>query len=135
MRVRGFKARFKCSRCGRYHDRFRDRAKTSHASYCHRCHAHNARQNRKKYVQLTDEQKKRANCRTYTRTLVHRGKLIKQPCETCDEVKVEAHHEDYNDPHTVVWLCRTCHLSLHAARNAAQKSSNVCRGTIGKDDA
>lgn len=44
---------------------------------------------------------------------VKTGKLIKQPCEKCGELKAEAHHDDYNKPLEVNWLCRICHRRFH----------------------
>ena len=49
------------------------------------------------------------------------GRLTKQPCSKCGSVKgVEAHHEDYNQPLTVTWLCGPCHQSLHVANRATK---------------
>lgn len=46
---------------------------------------------------------------------VRKGILTKQPCEysTCNEVKVHAHHYDYNLPLEVMWLCAPHHAELH----------------------
>ena len=45
---------------------------------------------------------------------VKMGTLIKQPCEKCGSPSdIQAHHEDYNKPLDVVWLCRDCHFKLH----------------------
>ena len=46
--------------------------------------------------------------------MVHRairsGKLIRQPCEVCGSTDdVEAHHDDYNKPLDVHWLCTEHH--------------------------
>jgi len=35
--------------------------------------------------------------------------LSKKPCEICGERKVEAHHEDYDKPLKVRWLCKKHH--------------------------
>ncbi len=47
---------------------------------------------------------------------VHRGKLQKQPCEVCGVDAVEAHHEDYERPLDVRWLCLTHHRELHTRK-------------------
>lgn len=48
-----------------------------------------------------------------TGNAIRDGKLIKQPCEKCGEMKVEAHHPDYSKPLEVHWLCRKCHAEHH----------------------
>ena len=42
------------------------------------------------------------------------GKLIRQPCEVCGELKVHAHHNDYSKPLEVNWLCSEHHARWHA---------------------
>ncbi len=44
------------------------------------------------------------------------GKLERPDiCESCDtEIFVEAHHEDYNKPLEVIWMCIKCHKEYHA---------------------
>lgn len=46
------------------------------------------------------------------RYYVKKGVIKKLPCE-CGEKKVQAHHNDYNKPLEVVWLCITCHTKHH----------------------
>lgn len=41
------------------------------------------------------------------------GKITRGNCCVCGVRKVEAHHEDYNLPLEVQWLCRTHHALLH----------------------
>ncbi len=43
-----------------------------------------------------------------------RGDIIKQPCETCGDIKVDGHHENYNEPLEIIWLCRKHHQERHA---------------------
>jgi len=42
------------------------------------------------------------------------NKLNPQPCEICGVTKnIEKHHEDYNKPLEVRWLCIRHHLDIH----------------------
>ena len=42
------------------------------------------------------------------------GALVKGACEVCGETVVDAHHDDYDRPLAVRWLCRRHHTRLHA---------------------
>ena len=64
---------------------------------------------------MTLIQKFKDGCRSYAGVYKRRGKIIKSPCK-CGNPNSEMHHTDYNQPLRVEWLCRTCHLSLHAKR-------------------
>ncbi len=81
--------------------------------YCNSCHAAYQRKNRKKHSELTDEQRKHANARSYLNTYIRRGKIIRGKCVICCKKKVEAHHEDYDNPLEVIWYCRKHHLEIH----------------------
>jgi len=63
---------------------------------------------------MTDEQRRRDNARSYAGVYKRRGKLTPQPCATCGDSAAEMHHEDYDRPLSVVWLCRMCHVEHHA---------------------
>lgn len=81
--------------------------------YCKVCHAENMRLNRPKHSQLSELQKKKANCRSYLNVYIKRGKIIKLPCEVCNNINSEAHHNDYDKPLEVKWLCRKHHIEYH----------------------
>lgn len=84
------------------------------ARYCLSCHNDYMKTNRKKHSELTEEQKLKANCRSYLNVYLKRGKIIKGNCIKCNSTeKVEAHHHDYTKPLDVIWLCRICHLNEH----------------------
>ena len=39
--------------------------------------------------------------------------LEQQPCETCEALPTEAHHDDYAKPLEVHWLCSKHHYETH----------------------
>lgn len=41
------------------------------------------------------------------------SKIEKKPCDVCGAEDAEAHHDDYNKPLEVRWLCRACHAEWH----------------------
>lgn len=41
------------------------------------------------------------------------GKLKRKACEVCGEKDAQAHHDDYNYPFKVRWLCVSCHNEWH----------------------
>lgn len=45
---------------------------------------------------------------------IEMGRMIRQPCEVCGEIKVHAHHDDYDKPLEVRWLCPFHHREHHA---------------------
>lgn len=52
---------------------------------------------------------------------VRNGTLIKQPCEVCGaEHRIHAHHDDYDQPLHVNWLCHVHHMERHAMLKARQ---------------
>jgi hypothetical protein len=55
--------------------------------------------------------------RTYSHNMVARairnGSLFRLPCVRCGEAKSVAHHEDYDKPLEVIWLCQPCHKQRH----------------------
>ncbi|MCJ8140995.1 hypothetical protein [Falsirhodobacter halotolerans] len=47
------------------------------------------------------------------RRAVSDGTLQKRTCEVCGAAKVDAHHDRYDAPLEVRWLCRRHHVKLH----------------------
>lgn len=51
---------------------------------------------------------------------IRSGKLVKvDTCECGSTFAVEAHHDDYNKPLEVRWLCAVCHKRWHAEHGEA----------------
>jgi hypothetical protein len=44
---------------------------------------------------------------------VRNGSLVRLPCIRCGKEKSVAHHEDYDKPLDVMWLCQPCHKQRH----------------------
>ena len=65
---------------------------------------------------------------------VRTGVLVRQPCEECGtepfwwngEVRVYAHHDDYDRPLDVRWLCGYCHKKFHFANGDYPYNGRKC---------
>ena len=95
-----------CSNCGR------EKEETYlNESYCRNCKMFKKKLHR---PYRTDEQKFKDAVRRLTMRKVSQGVLIRLPCEVCSTViDVQAHHDDYNKPLDVRWLCRKHHREHH----------------------
>jgi ribosomal protein S27AE len=63
-----------------------------------------------------DNNKNKTKAHRLLNRAIHNGAIKRKPCENCGEVKVEAHHDDYNKPLEVKWLCHQHHNELHYSR-------------------
>lgn len=52
------------------------------------------------------------------RSGIRRGLVTPLPCEQCGDPKAEAHHDQYDRPLAVRWLCRKHHKQVHAKGRA-----------------
>ncbi len=66
---------------------------------------------RRVYQRALANGKERA--RQAARRAVRRGILQRQPCEVCGRADSQAHHDDYDQPLVVRWLCSVCHGIEH----------------------
>lgn len=64
-----------------------------------------------------NENKKRMTAHNAVARAIKNGKLIRKPCCRCGNEKSVAHHEDYNKPLKVMWLCQPCHKQRHKEIN------------------
>ena len=130
QRIRGLKPFVRenrpetCADCGKIKER-------KLRFYCASCENKRARASyKRKYLtpekvllrkNIAIEKKKIAvwkkEVRRYTRVLIKMGKLIPQPCEDCGKVNVVPHHNDYDNPSDVKWLCKQCHHDEHKCIN------------------
>ena len=79
--------------------RINDKSKANHP---HECYAHNQINN-----------------------AIKLGKLIRKPCEVCGTEPTDAHHDDYNKPLEVRWLCKRCHVEWHKDNEPIRKEA-IC---------
>lgn len=79
---------------------------------------------RSREYRSTEEGKYKDNVRSLVAHAVRSGVIIRpNNCSACNkEVFVEAHHEDYEKPLEVIWLCKKCHEIKHHL-NEEHKSS------------
>lgn len=70
----------------------------------------------KKHRELYPE---KVRARNTVNTAVYRGKIIKPNlCAKCNKnKKLEGHHNDYNKPLEVIWVCKECHDAIHYLDN------------------
>ena len=69
---------------------------------------------------------KKYTAQTAVNNALRDGRLTKiENCVECDsDFAVEAHHDDYDFPLTVRWLCAVCHKRWHAEHGEALNGGN-----------
>ena len=57
----------------------------------------------------------RVRARKILRDAVRDGKITPpERCQSCNKIKaLQGHHEDYEKPYDVKWLCKKCHDQIH----------------------
>jgi len=59
------------------------------------------------------EDKRRQKAHYAVSQAIRNGRIQREPCIRCGEVKSLAHHEDYDKPLDIMWLCQPCHKQRH----------------------
>ena len=62
------------------------------------------------------EDSRRMKCHSAVARALRKGLIEPAPCAVCGSEKSVAHHEDYDKPLDVIWLCQAHHKQLHAKR-------------------
>ena len=60
-----------------------------------------------------EEDIRRTKAHSAVAKAIRDGNLVRQPCIRCAEEKSHAHHENYDKPLDVMWLCAICHKQRH----------------------
>ena len=63
------------------------------------------------------EYRKKHLARTQVKVAIERGNMTRESCEVCGFWPAEAHHDDYDRPLDVRWLCPPHHREHHAAEH------------------
>lgn len=104
-----------------------------HVNKCKDCNKKDVRENRKdkvEYYRAYDRERgsrqdtsylkdyrskypKKYAAHTLVNNHVRDGKLIPQACEVCGDIQSVAHHDDYDKPLEVRWLCQGHHVQWH----------------------
>jgi len=81
--------------------------------------------NNKRIKEWGKQNRNKRNANQKLARAVLRGIVIrKYSCEKCEsDLIVEAHHEDYNKPLEVIWLCSKCHHKRHTQIREQQRSN------------
>ena len=58
----------------------------------------------------------RNRTRKKSNDLVKQGRITRDTCVVCGEKEVLIHHEDYDNPFGVIWLCDLHHKEYHEGR-------------------
>ena len=80
--------------------------------YCSKCYKENST---KLTIKFRSDEKnlKMIRCRNAVHKMVKEGKLVPEKCAVCGKLPTQAHHDDYNKPLNVIWLCRKHHGEIH----------------------
>lgn len=62
------------------------------------------------------------NIRSQVTMARNKGEIVPKPCEVCGKEKTVGHHDDYNKPLEVRWLCYKHHAAEHARLKREGKS-------------
>ncbi|QHJ81023.1 MAG: hypothetical protein [Caudoviricetes sp.] len=62
---------------------------------------------------------KKRHAHNLVRNALRRGELTRGPCEVCGVEKVVGHHDDYDRPLDVRWLCEKHHKAWHLVHGEA----------------
>lgn len=65
-----------------------------------------------KYYKKTSDIYKKHLARNRVAKAISGGRIKKLPCEKCGD-KAQAHHDNYDEPLNVRWLCRFHHMQFH----------------------
>jgi hypothetical protein len=58
----------------------------------------------------------KSRAQTVLNIAVRSGKILRKPCSVCNDPNSHGHHEDYEKPLDVLWLCPIHHKEAHTKK-------------------
>lgn len=89
---------------------------------CRRCR--NAEMRRWRHTR-THQQIFEDRSRAILRAALARGTILREPCEVCESLIVESHHDDYSFPLHVRWLCHKHHIEVTRDRAEKKRQAEI----------
>ena len=65
---------------------------------------------KKEWKKKVSNLKRKSKVRQKTRYLLKYGNLTRDICAICGKENAEIHHENYDEPFVIIWLCKEHHL-------------------------
>lgn len=92
----------------------KDKRKKSHQKWIADNPEKHAESNRRRTARMRKKYPHKFLARNIVNSHLRSGKIQMLPCAGCGTMDhVEAHHEDYDKPLDIIWLCRGCHRMVH----------------------
>jgi hypothetical protein len=73
-------------------------------------------------VEYKNKNPKKRNAHTIVSNSIRDGHLFRESCSICNEIDAQAHHDDYDKPLNIRWLCRKHHADWHAKHGEGKNS-------------
>lgn len=104
----------KCKICSREFSRSkRLRNPETYKKMAKRCYEKNKEKRLEYHRKWRETNKYKTDAHLLVRNAMKKGELERKPCIECGSLNSDAHHEDYNKPLDVIWLCRIHHIRHH----------------------
>lgn len=110
-----------------WEDRNREHVRKSRRDYMKQRYAEDPEFRNRAKARRKQEYKKFSSeerARRVVSRAIRLGKLARRPCEACGKEPTQAHHDDYNYPLKVRWLCSVCHAEWHRNNQPIRKEED-----------